>query len=172
MNNKVTFSSRAKALLLLYCACAFFSIFATIDTGEHYRAWRTARTWTEEQRKVAPALDAERMHVLILMAIAVDTAIIALSFTGALILGMAVATENPGTYSLSKAMGWTAGGLGCAFSVMMLAYRFLVYNRVLLKGPIFDYHLNIQIPIALALIGFPVSLLAYSFYLAKHPSRS
>jgi len=171
MENRVTFSSRAKALLLLYCACAFFSIFATIDTGEHYRAWRTARTWTEEQKSIAPAPDAERMHALILVAIAVDTAVIALAFTGALILGMAVATENRGTYSFSIALGWTAGGLGCAFSALMLIYRLLVDSRILLKGPIFDYHLELQIPIALAVIGFPLSFAAYSVYLAKHPSQ-
>ncbi len=111
------------------------------------------------------------MHALILVAIAVDTAVIALAFTGALILGMAVATENRGTYSFSIALGWTAGGLGCAFSALMLIYRLLVDSRILLKGPIFDYHLELQIPIALAVIGFPLSFAAYSVYLAKHPSQ-
>lgn len=168
MNDIVSFGTKAKALLLLYCACAFFSIFATIDTAEHYRAWRTARTWTEEQKSVAPAIDANRMHALILIAIAIDTAIIAISFTGALILGIAVATDNASTYSLSKGMGWTAGGLGCAFTVLMLVYRMLVGSRILLKGPIFDYHLGIQIPIAMALIGFPLAIFVYAIYIARY----
>ena len=157
---------------MLYCACAFFSVFATIDTSEHYRAWRSAIKWTEEQKAVAPALDADSMHALILVAIAVDTAIIALSFTGALILGMAVATESVSTYAISRVMGWVAGGLGSAFTVLMLWYRVLVGPRILLKGPIFDYNLGLQIPIVLASIGFPLALIAFSMYLVRHPARS
>lgn len=157
---------------MLYCACAFFSVFATIDTSEHYRAWRSAIKWTEEQKAVAPAKDADSMHALILVAIAVDTAIIALSFTGALILGMAVATESLGTYAISRAMGWVAGGLGCAFTALMLWYRTLVGPRVILKGPIFDYNLGLQIPIVVAVAGFPLALVAFSMYLARHPARS
>lgn len=155
---------------MLYCACAFLSVFATIDTSEHYRAWRSAVKWTDEQKSVAPAMDADRMHALILVGIAVDTAIIALSFTGALILGMAVATESVSTYSISRIMGWIAGGLGSAFSLLMFIYRALVGKRVLLKGPIFDYNLGLQIPIVVACVGFPLALVVFSFYLAKHPA--
>ena len=148
---------------MLVAFCAFFSILAAFDTSEHYRAWRTAKTWTEEQKITAPALDVERMHPLILLALAADTMIIALSFTGALSLGIAVSTDSNPAFLLAKAIAWTASGIGLAYSILMIIYRFFVGTRVLLKGPIYDYDLHLQIPIMIAVFAFPIMLGIFSF---------
>jgi multisubunit Na+/H+ antiporter MnhC subunit len=161
METRVSYHTSAKALLILASACAFFAIFATIDTSEHYRAWRTARRWTAEQQSVAPAQDADAMHVLILTALAIDTAIIAVAFACGLLLGVSLATENAGTFTAAKGLGWLAIGLGLAYSAIMIAYQMKVGPRTVLKGPVYDYDLSMQIPILLAVGGYPLSFILY-----------
>ncbi|HWR12367.1 MAG TPA: hypothetical protein VN445_11125 [Rectinemataceae bacterium] len=155
------FHTNAKALLILASACAFLAIFATIDTSEHYRAWRAARRWTAVQKSVAPAEDADAMHGLILTALAIDTAIIAIAFACGLVLGVSLATESPGTFAAAKWLGWISIGLGLAFSATMLFYQLRVGARIILKGPIFDYDLSMQIPIAAAVGGYPLAFVLY-----------
>lgn len=168
MENRLSFGANAKALLILVSACAFFAIFATFDTSEHYRAWRTARNWTEAQKMVAPATDADSMHVFALAALAADTAVIALAFACGLMLGVAVASESQTAFTAAKGLGWAAVGLGVIFSALMVVYQLKVGSRLVLKGPIFDYDLSMQPPIALAVGGFPLSFLAYIAYRIKH----
>lgn len=167
MEDQISFNSHAKALLLLFLACAFFAIFATVDTSEHYRAWRTARKWTEEQKLAAPAQDADSMYRLILAALAVETSIIALSFIGALGLGIATSTENAKTYAFARAFGWLSAGLGLLYTILMIYYQIRVGPRVVLKGPIFDYDLSMQIPILLAVAGYPATIAIYTLFLSK-----
>jgi len=164
MENRTSFHTNAKALLVLASVCAFLAIFATIDTSEHYKAWKTARRWTQEQKSVAPALDADLMHGFILGALAIDTAIIALSFACGLTLGIGVATDSPASFSAAKWLGWISIGLGLLYSVIMITYQCRVGSRVVLKGPIFDYDLGMQLPIALAVGGFPLSFAMYLLY--------
>lgn len=166
MDRPIAFDFKAKALLLVLGLCAFFSVFATIDTSEHYRAWRSALTWNERQREVAPAPDAERMHALILTCLAMNTAIVTLSTVGALALGIAVATDGKTAHSLATGSTRTVLGLGVLFAILMSLYRILVGERVLLKGPIFDYHLGLQIPILLAMVAYP-SLALYHFIISR-----
>lgn len=164
MEDQISFNSHAKALLLLFLACAFFAVFATVDTSEHYRAWRTARKWTEEQKLAAPAQDADFMYSLILGALAIETSIIAISFIGALGLGIATSTESAKTYTLARGFGWLSSGLGLVYTFLMIYYQMRVGPRVILKGPIFDYDLSMQIPILLAVVGFPATLALYAFF--------
>ena len=171
METRVSYHTSAKALLILASVCAFFAVFATIDTSEHYRAWRTARRWTAEQQSVAPAEDADVMHALILTALAIDTAIIALSFASGLLLGVSLATENLGTFSAAKGLGWLAIGLGMAFSAIMITYQLKVGPRTVLKGPIYDYDLSMQIPILLAVGGYPLSFILYLAHSLKKRSK-
>jgi hypothetical protein len=170
MEDRVSFGMNAKALLILVSFCAFLAIFATFDTSEHYRAWRTASKWTETQKSVAPANDADSMHALALAALAADTAVIALSFACGMVLGLAVATESKATFTAAKGIGWAAVGLGVLFSAIMVVYQFRVGPRLVLKGPIFDYDLSMQPPIILAVGGFPLSFLGYAVYRLKHRS--
>jgi hypothetical protein len=171
MENRMSSSTNTKALLLLTSACAFFAIFATFDTSEHYRAWRTARKWTEEQKSVAPANDADSMHVLALAALAADTAVIVLSFACGLMLGISVASESPASFTAAKFLGFAAIGLGLAYAFLMVVYQLKVGPRLLLKGPIYDYDLSMQIPIALAVGGFPISLVTYLAYRLRKSKR-
>ena len=168
MEDRVSFGKNAKALLILASFCAFLAIFATFDTSEHYRAWRTARTWTETQKSVAPAHDADSMHAIALAALAVDTAVIALSFVCGMLLGVAVATESGSTFAVAKGLGWATIGLGLIFSALMVLYQFKVGSRLVLKGPIFDYDLSMQPPIALAVCRFPLAFLGYAAYRLRH----
>jgi hypothetical protein len=164
MEDRVSFNSHAKALLLLVSACAFLAIFSTFDTSEHYRAWRTARKWTTEQKSVAPAKDANLMHAFILVALAADTAVIALSFACGLMMGISVTTESAGSFAVAKGLGWASIVLGLAFSAIMIAYEIKVGPRQVLKGPIFDYNLSMQLPIALAVGGYPISFILYGWF--------
>ena len=168
MEDRISFGKNAKALLILASFCAFLAIFATFDTSEHYRAWRTARSWTETQKSVAPAKDADSMHGIALAALAVDTAVIALSFVCGILLGVAVATESGSTFAAAKGLGWIVIGLGLVFSGLMVWYQIKVGPRLVLKGPIFDYDLSMQPPIALAVGGFPLSFLGYVAYRLRH----
>lgn len=163
MENSISLDRRVKALLILMALCAFFSILAAFDTSEHYRAWRTAKTWTEEQKHSASALDVDRMLPLIIITLAADTMVIAMSFTGALFLGIAVSTESKFAFFLAQALGWASSGVGLAYSTLMIVYRLFVGHRVLLKGPIFDYDLHLQVPIMLAVWAFPVIFGIFSF---------
>jgi len=167
MEHRASFATNAKALLALASACAFFAIFATFDTSEHYRAWRTARRWTEEQKSVAPATDADSMHAMALMALAADTAVIVLAFACGLALGASVATEGERGFAAAKSLGWAAIGLGLLFSAVMMIYQIKVGPRLLLKGPIYDYDLSMQIPIALAVAGYPLTFALYFLYCRK-----
>lgn len=155
MDERISFDGRAKLFLIVFSACAFLSIFAAFDTSEHYRAWRTARRWTQEQKETAPALDAERMHAFSLTALGLDTLIIAAAFAGALCLGIAVATDSRHAYATAKLLAGLCMGAGLAFVAVFLWYRGMVGARVLLKGPIFDYDLRIQVPILASLAGYP-----------------
>jgi hypothetical protein len=137
MSERGSFSVRAKCLLLSFSVCAFLAIFSSVDTAEQYRAWTAANRWTREQKVTATALDSERMHSLALVALAVDTAIIAVSFAGGLTLGVAVATENLRTLMASSVMGAAVTGMGVLYSGLMIVYRFLIGERKVLKGPIF-----------------------------------
>lgn len=168
MENRGLFGVNAKALLLLASFCAFLAIFATFDTSEHYRAWRTARAWTEAQKSVAPAQDADSMHFITLVALAVDTAVIAISFACGLLLGVAVATDSAKSFAIAQGLGWVSIGLGLVFSALMVWYQVKVGPRLVLKGPIFDYDLSMQPPIAIAVGGFPLSFLAYSLNRLRH----
>jgi len=167
MEDRVSFNSEAKALLLLVSACAFLAIFSTFDTSEHYRAWRTARKWTAEQKSVAPANDADSMHAYILVALAADTVVLVLSFACGLMLGISVTTESAGSFAVSKGLGWASIAVGLAFSAIMIAYEFKVGPRQVLKGPIFDYDLSMQPPIALAVGGYPIAFILYVWYLIR-----
>ncbi|MDP2791390.1 MAG: hypothetical protein Q8O15_06485 [Rectinemataceae bacterium] len=167
MENRGSFHTNTKALLALASICAFLAIFATIDTSEHYKAWKTARLWTQEQKSVAPATDADSMRDIILGALAIDTAIIALSFACGLSLGISVATDSAASFSTAKWLGWTAIGLGLLYSAIMVIYQFKVGPRIILKGPVFDYDLSMQLPIALAVGGFPLSFAGYLLYCRK-----
>lgn len=168
MEKRPYFHTNAKALLILASVCAFLAIFATIDTSEHYRAWRAARRWTPAQQAVAPAEDAETMHAIILAALAADTAVIALSFVCGLVLGISLATENATVYKGAEILGWVSVGVGALYAVIMIVYQIKVGPRVLLKGPIFDYDLGMQVPIAAAVGGFPLSGILYFFYCLKN----
>lgn len=172
MEHRASFATNAKALLVLASACAFFAIFATFDTSEHYRAWRTARRWTEEQKSVAPAMDADSMHAMALVALAADTAVIVLAFACGLTLGASVGTESARSFAAAKSLGWAAIGLGLLFSAIMIIYQIRVGPRLLLKGPIYDYDLSMQIPIALAVGGFPLSFVLYLWYCWKKGCRT
>lgn len=167
MENRVPFHTNAKALLLLVSACAFLAIFSTIDTSEHYRAWKTARLWTDEQKSVAPAEDADAMHAIILAALAANTAGLALSFACGLMLGVCVATDGEKAFAFARGLAWAAVGLGLAYSAIMIFYQIKVGPRLILKGPIFDYDLGMQPPIALAVGGYPLVFLLYQLYRFK-----
>ncbi len=101
------------------------------------------------------------MHVLILSALAIDTAIIAVTFACGLLLGVSLATENAGTFTAAKGLGWLAIGLGLGFSAIMIIYQMKVGPRTVLKGPIYDYDLSMQLPILLAVGGYPLSFILY-----------
>lgn len=168
MEKSPHFHTNAKALLVLASVCAFLAIFATIDTSEHYRAWRAARRWTPAQQAVAPAEDAETMHAIILAALAADTAVIALSFACGLVLGISLATESAPVYRGAEILGWVSVGMGVLYAGIMIVYQLKVGPRVLLKGPIFDYDLGMQVPIAAAAAGFPLSGILYFLYCLKN----
>lgn len=156
--------TNAKALLILASVCAFLAIFSTIDTSEHYRAWRAARRWTPAQQAVTPAEDAELMHAMILAALAADTAVIALCFACGLTLGVSLATESAVAYRGAGILGWVSVGVGVLYAFLMIAYQIKVGPRVVLKGPIFDYDLGMQAPIAAAVGGFPLACVWYCLY--------
>jgi hypothetical protein len=168
MEKRHYFHTNAKALLVLASVCAFLAIFATIDTSEHYRAWRAARRWTPTQQAVAPAEDAEEMYAIILAALAVDTSVIALSFACGLVLGISLATESATVYKGAEILGWVSVGMGVLFAIIMIAYQVKVGPRIILKGPIFDYDLGMQVPIAAAAGGFPLSALLYFIYCLRN----
>jgi len=108
------------------------------------------------------------MHALALVALAADTAVIALSFVCGILLGVAVATESSPIFTAAKGVGWAAVGLGLIFSALMIVYQLKVGPRLVLKGPIFDYDLSMQPPIALAAGGFPLTFLGYAAYRLRH----
>ena len=161
MGNRQGLAPTPKALLVLACACAFLAVFATFDTSEQYRAWRTARGWTERQKTVAPAMDAAYLHLLSLSALADLTAVVVLSFASILMLSIAVAMDSDTSLKAAEVLAWTALVLGLAYSGIMVVYRLEVWPRIVLKGPVFDYNVGLQPPIVLASGGFPLACLLY-----------
>jgi hypothetical protein len=101
-------------------------------------------------------MDAQRMYVLSVITLGLDTLIIAMSFSGALCLGIAVATDSVHAYGAAKLFSGICLGSGILYSGIFIWYRVLVGSRLVLKGPIFDYDLRLQVPVLLAVIGFPV----------------
>ncbi|MDX9828243.1 MAG: hypothetical protein RBT73_10920 [Spirochaetia bacterium] len=155
--------SETKALLLAACACAFLSVLATFDLSEHHRAWRTAKTWTEEQRRVASALDADSIQPLILAALIDNTLIVALSFAGILMLGIAVASDGRASFYTAKVIIWNILILGITLILLIILYKLKLGSRMLLKGPIYDYNLRLQPPLLLALAGYPLVVIGFAF---------
>lgn len=107
------------------------------------------------------------MHLFSLTALTVDTAVIALSFACGLMMGVSVATESASSFTVAKGLGWASIALGLAFSAIMIAYQIKVGPRQILKGPIFDYDLSMQVPIVFAVGGYPISFAAYLWYRIK-----
>lgn len=150
--------SETKALLLAACACAFLSVLATFDLSEHHRAWHTATTWTEQQRSVASAQDAGTMRPLMLVALISNTLIVALSFTAILILGISVASDSKAGLAAAKVITWSVLSLGILLILLIIVYKIKLGPRLLMKGPIYDYNLRIQPPLAVALAGYPLTV--------------
>ncbi|HEY9054520.1 MAG TPA: hypothetical protein VIO60_06850 [Rectinemataceae bacterium] len=162
------FSDRAAKVFLIYLAfSAFLAIFAAIDTSEHYRAWKTALRWSDDQKASAPAQDVGRIYPLILLALAMDTAVIATSFVGGLSLGVSVAVDGGAAFKAAKVLAAAVSVLGLVYALSMIVYRILVWPRLVLKGPVFDYDMRLQVPIILAMAGFPVSSIAFRLKLAS-----
>ena len=168
MENRALFQTSTKALLVLISVCVFLAVFATVDMSEHYRAWKTALRWTDAQKSVAPANDAGAMYFITLIALTLDTAIIAVCFACGLMLGISVAADKQNGFSAAQGLGWVALGLGLAFSAIMITYQILVGRRLVLKGPIFDYDLSMQPPIAIAVGGYPLSFILYLRYCLRN----
>jgi len=99
---------------VLFAALAFLAVFATIDTSEHFRTWRTAKTWTEGQKVTASAQDAHSLFAVIAAAMLCNTAIVVLSVTGALALGISVALDNRRRLSCARVTGFFRRGLWLA----------------------------------------------------------
>ncbi|HOV93769.1 MAG TPA: hypothetical protein PLT87_02695 [Spirochaetales bacterium] len=145
-----------KTILLIAALCAFCSVFSTFDTSEQYRAWKTAKTWTEEQKAVAPALDADSMAKNVLVCLLLNTAIIVASFLCLLVSVIAIATDSAALLKGASFTVMTALFLGIVYSVSMLLYQYRVGPRLTLKGPIFDYDLRMQIPVIIAVAAYPL----------------
>ncbi|MDX9783780.1 MAG: hypothetical protein RBT72_03400 [Spirochaetia bacterium] len=162
MDRKISrpLKSEAKTLLLVTCACAFLSILATFDISEHHRAWRSATTWTDAQRSVAPALDADSIKPLILAALVNNTIIIALSFTALLILGIFIASDDTKSLFAVKVIVWSILSLGFILVLLLIVYKIKLGSRLLLKGPIYDYNLRLQPPLLLSLVGYPLVIIS------------
>ncbi len=156
MNGSVRFGSRTKLLLSLLGFCAFFAIMVAIDTAEYCRAWSQARNWTDAQKFVAPAMDAEKMHLFILAALILDTVAIVLATSGGLALGIATATESYRISRLSTILATAAILSGFAYSADMAIYFVMLGPRSILKGPVFDYNLRLQPPVAIGMAAFAI----------------
>jgi len=143
-----------KRALILLGAMAFLSVFATIDTSEHFRTWRTARIWTSEQKVTAQAEDAAAMFVIASASVIFNTAIVAFSAVGALALGISVALDNRKWLSVSWAIGLCASVCGILYSFSVIIYKIRLGERRILKGPVFDYNLTLQPPIIIGIAGY------------------
>lgn len=165
MSKSKILSANARILLVVAALSAFFSIFSTFDTSEQYRAWRTARTWSDEQKAVAPANDADSMATNALISLLLNTGVIVASFVCLLVLAIAVATESAKAEAITVFSAYCALVLGVLYSVCTILYQIRVGPRLLLKGPIFDYNLHMQIPVILAVAGYP--LLTIFFFLER-----
>ena len=144
----------SKRALILLGTMAFLSVFATIDTSEHFRTWRTARMWTDEQKVTARAEDASAMFAIASASVIFNTVIVACSAVGALALGISVALDNKKWLSVSWAIGLCASVCGILYSLTIILYKIRIGGRHVLKGPIFDYSLALQLPIVLAVAGY------------------
>jgi hypothetical protein len=125
-----------------------------IDTAEYYRAWSQARFWTDAQKLVAPAMDAQRMYRIILAAMVFDTAAIVFSLSGALALGIATSTESVRAAVAARILATIAVVSGFAYTVDMVLYFLELGTRSVLQGPVFDYVMKIQPPIAMGMAAF------------------
>ncbi|MCE5256938.1 MAG: hypothetical protein LLF89_08860 [Spirochaetaceae bacterium] len=161
MSKKRKLGTSARTLLLLALVCAFFAVLSTFDTSEQYRAWKTARIWTDEQKAVAPAQDADSMYVHMLVSLLLDTGVIIAAFSCLLFLAVAIATESSRANSVAAFFDYCALVLGILYSVSMIIYQIRVGPRVVLKGPIFDYNLHMQIPVIVAVAGYPLAALGF-----------
>ncbi len=171
MREKAGFELRTKTLLVVFGLCAFLAVFAAVDTAEYYRAWGQARNWTDVQKSVAPAVDAMRMYALILAALVLDTAVIALSFAGGLALGISTATESRLASRVTYFLCVASVLSGLCFAIVMSFYRVNLGARMVLKGPVFDYTMRIQPPVALAMAAFPVLTVFLPFIRGKRPLK-
>ena len=157
-----------KTIMLIAALCAFCSVFSTFDTSEQYRAWKTARTWTEEQKVVAPATDADAMTQNALVSLLLNTVIIALSFVCILISVMAIATDNARLLTAASVLVVVMLVGGLLYSVSTLLYQYRVGPRLTLKGPVFDYDLHMQVPVVIAVAAYP--LLSIFWLVARRKS--
>ena len=156
MESSKAIDRKVRILLVFFSLYAFLSIFAALDTSEQYRAWKTSLRWTDEQKSAAPAMDAAKVHPVTLLALAVDTSIIVVSFLGFASLGTMVSTDKGRAFSAVLVLTWTNALLGIGYSLLMFIYGELLGSRTILKGPIYDYDLRFQIPVIVAMAGYPV----------------
>lgn len=157
MERITTFDARARSLLILISVCAFLSIFSAVDSGEQYRAWKNARLWTASQQETARAFDADRMGAVTLAALAVQAGVITVSFAAGLALGVSIALDDIRAYRLARGVGFGALALGLAYSGLEIAYLAMLGGRRLMKGPVFDYALGWDPPVAIAVAGFIIA---------------
>lgn len=160
MESSKAIDRKVGILLVFFSFYAFLSIFAALDTSEQYRAWKTALRWTDEQKSAAPAMDAAKVHPFTLLALAVDTAILVVSFLGLASLGTMVSTGKERAFPAVRVLTWTNALLGIGYTLLMIIYGGLLGSRTVLKGPIYDYDLRFQIPVIIAMAGFPVAFAA------------
>ncbi|HNX73071.1 MAG TPA: hypothetical protein PK759_03845 [Spirochaetales bacterium] len=157
-----------KTIILMAALCAFCAVFSTFDTSEQYRAWKTARTWTEEQKVVAPAMDADAMTQNALVSLLLNTIIIAISLVCMLVSVMAIATDNARVLTTASVLVVVMLVFGLLYSVSTLLYQYRVGPRLTLKGPVFDYDLHMQVPVVIAVAAYP--LLSIFWLVARRSS--
>ena len=82
--------------------------------------------------------------------------ILVVSFLGFASLGTMVSTDKGRAFSAVLVLTWTNALLGIGYSLLMFVYGELLGSRTILKGPIYDYDLRFQIPVIVAMAGYPV----------------
>jgi hypothetical protein len=149
-----------KARLGFFAAFAFFSVLSITDAAEHFRAWRTAATWTEEQRASAGAPDAARIFPVSAALVVSVTACACLSILGALGLGISVASGAGRAKAATSALLAAAAAAAGSFAASVLAYRVLVGARSELSGPVFNYTVSLQLTIVMSAFALAAGVLA------------
>lgn len=161
-----------RRILVLACACAFFSIFSTFDSSEHYRAWKTAQGWTELQKSAAFAEDVDLMRPLSLAVLAANAGLIVVSLTCLAALAAAMTRESEKPFKTAQAFVWLLLALGLLYVVLVLVYRAELGPRRVLKGPVYDYDMRLSPPVILALCGYPLSFALYlRAFFKERPSK-